>query len=84
MSNGIWKWLAALLAATMLGGLPGYINLYLNSPTRSEVAVIRDRQDVVLQRLAAIDIRLASLEMTDAQLKDWIDELRLLLQRGVK
>jgi hypothetical protein len=81
MGNGVWKWLAALLAATLLAGLPGYINLYLHSPTRSEVDLLRDRQELVLQRLAAIDIRLMDVEETDTQLREWVEELRDLLHQ---
>jgi hypothetical protein len=55
--NGVWKWLAALLAAILLAGLPGIIQLY-RAPTKAEVEFIRERQNQVLVRLAQIDERI--------------------------
>lgn len=75
----VWKWVAALLATAMLAGLPGYIGLYLDSPSRAEVGLIRERQESVLQRLAVIDVRLINHESTDAELQEIVDELRAIV-----
>jgi uncharacterized protein YpmS len=53
--NGIWKWIAAILIAIMLAGAPSIIQA-IKAPTQEEVDIIRERQNLVLQRLAAIDI----------------------------
>jgi hypothetical protein len=53
----LWKWVAAILVAIMLAGLPGIIQAY-RAPTKAEVDYIRQRQDTVLVRLAAIDEKL--------------------------
>lgn len=80
--NGVWKWVAALLATILLAGLPGYVRLYVTSPTKGEVSLIRDRQDSVLQRLAAIEQRLNNGDTENMRLREEIKELaRLLSQR---
>jgi hypothetical protein len=53
--NGIWKWIAAILIAIMLAGAPSIIQA-IKAPTQEEVDIIRERQNLVLQRLAVIDI----------------------------
>ncbi len=78
-SSGVWKWVAALLATAMLAGLPGYLSLYLNSPTREEVDLVRERQEAVLQRLSAIDIRLLNHEDEDEELRDLYETLRSII-----
>lgn len=67
--DGVWKWIAAIFAALLVGGAPGYIRFYLDTPTEVEVGVIRERQDNVLQRLAV-------LESLHAELKAEIERLR--------
>jgi hypothetical protein len=58
----VWKWLAAILASLLIGGLPGYVHFYLNAPSREEVGIIRDRQDNVLQRLGVLEERVTQLQ----------------------
>ena len=62
VDGGFWKWVTALLAAVMLGGLPGYIHLYVDSPKRGEVDFIRERQETVLQRLVVLELQIARLQ----------------------
>lgn len=64
--------------AVLLAGLPGYVRLYVTTPSRSEVELLRERQNVVLQRLAAIDIRLNTNDLTFAELRTLIQELQRL------
>ena len=61
LGEGVWKWIAAILAAILLSGMPGLVYA-IRTPSSAEVEVIRDRQQIVLQRLAAIEVRLNSLE----------------------
>lgn len=61
-ANGVWKWVAALLAAIMLAGAPGIIQTY-RTPTRAEVEFIRERQNQVLVRLAQIDERITNTQL---------------------
>lgn len=56
-ANGVWKWVAALLVAIMLAGIPGIVQAY-RSATKEEMEIIRERQNQVLIRLAQIDERL--------------------------
>ena len=55
MPNGVWKWIAAILIAIMLAGAPSIVQA-IKAPSQAEVDIIRERQNVVLQRLAGIDI----------------------------
>ena len=60
-NGGVWKWLAAILAAVILAGLPGLIYA-TRAPTAAEVDLIRERQQLVLQRLAVIEQRLDNID----------------------
>jgi hypothetical protein len=53
--NGIWKWIAAILIAIMLAGAPSIVQA-IKAPSQAEVDIIRERQNLILQRLTAIDI----------------------------
>lgn len=75
--NGVWKWIAAILVAILLSGLPGYINLLIyqqNTPSKADLGIIADRQQNVLQRLAVVESKLdeahAKLEEINKQLRD--------------
>lgn len=57
--EGVWKWIAAILVAIMLAGLPGIVHAY-RSPTKEELEFVRERQDAVLIRLAQIDEKLTN------------------------
>lgn len=57
----VWRWVSVVLVATMLAGAPGYIELVRGSPSRSDLDTVRDRQQIVLQRLARIDVLIAEL-----------------------
>lgn len=58
-SNGVWKWVAAIVVAIMLAGAPGVVQA-LKAPSQEEVDFIRERQVQVLIRLAAIDQQIAA------------------------
>lgn len=48
--NGVWKWIAAILAAALLAGAPGYIRL-LVGPTAQDVDRLRMQvRDLELQQ----------------------------------
>ena len=66
----VWKWIAAVLASLLIGGLPGYVHFYTNSPSKEEVGLIRDRQDTVLQRLAVVELELIRLREELQELKE--------------
>ena len=57
-NGGVWKWVAAILVAVMLAGAPSIFQA-INAPSQEEVELIRERQNTVLQRLAAMDILIA-------------------------
>jgi len=71
MPNGVWKWVAAVLVAVILAGAPGMVQA-IKAPSQEEVNIIRERQNIVLQRLAAIDI-------VDAQNRELLEENQALL-----
>ena len=71
MPNGVWKWIAAILIAIMLAGAPSIVQA-IKAPSQAEVDIIRERQNVVLQRLAGIDI-------IDAQNRELLHENQELL-----
>lgn len=79
----VWKWVAASLASLMIAGalilVPAYIAL-LRTPSRSEVEYIRTRQDAVLQRLAAIDERLATSTNDRVSIHEELDEIQTLIR----
>lgn len=64
----VWKWISALLVTVLLAGSPGIIYA-LRSPSPEKVEQINDRQQLVLQRLAAIEVRLTVLEERLADLE---------------
>lgn len=58
--DNFWKWIAAVLMAILLTGAPPYVGLawaLLRAPSKDDVSLIRERQQIVLQRLAVIDDR---------------------------
>jgi hypothetical protein len=72
-ANGVWKWIAALLAAVMLAGAPGFVHA-IQSPTQAEVDLIRERQQQVLQRLAVIEVQINDNRVLLTELQETIDE----------
>ena len=78
-TEGVWKWVAAILAAIMLAGLPGYIQL-LRGPSATDVTVIRDRQQDVLQRLAVLEAEVVELHEDQAEIAEQIQELQELIR----
>jgi hypothetical protein len=64
---------AALLSAILLAGAPGILFAF-RAPTRDEVDLIRERQQIVLQRLAV-------LEAQNEELQADITDLRFQLQQ---
>lgn len=71
--NGVWKWIAALLAAIMLAGLPGIIQSY-RTPTKAEVDFIRERQNQVLVRLAQLDERVLNNSLMLSELQRRLEQ----------
>lgn len=57
MNNGVWKWITAVLVAIMLAGAPSIIQA-IKAPSQEEVDFIRERQNVVLQRLAVLETQI--------------------------
>lgn len=78
-TSGFWKWVAVTLVAVLLSGLPGYVRLYVGTPSRKEVDLIRDRQDSVLQRLSAIDVRLNDTDQDITSIREMLEDLKDLL-----
>lgn len=78
-NGGFWKWVAVTLMAVLLAGLPGYVRLYVTSPSRHEVEIIRDRQDSVLQRLSAIDVRLNGTDQDLISIREMLEDLRAIV-----
>jgi uncharacterized protein YpmS len=64
---GVWKWIAAILVAVMLAGAPAIVQA-VRAPSQAEVDLIRERQNTVLQRLAAIDVQIAQNQSLLAEL----------------
>jgi hypothetical protein len=77
--NGLWKWIAAILAAIMLAGLPGYIQL-LRAPSTADFVLVRERQNDVLQRLAVIEARVAITDSRDDAIDRQLADLRELIR----
>lgn len=51
--NGQWKWIAGILAALMIGFLPGYISSR-NAPTSSQFEELRKTQQLSQVKLAVL------------------------------
>jgi hypothetical protein len=77
--TGLWKWIAAILAAILLAGLPGYIQL-LRAPSTADFVLVRERQNDVLQRLAVIEQRLSDMDDRDASTDAQVRELQELIR----
>ena len=73
--TAVWRWVAAIVVAAMLAGAPGYINV-VRSPSRDDLAEISDRQQIVLQRLAAIDAQIADDNVERDDLQDLIVQIQ--------
>lgn len=67
-ANGVWKWITAIVVTAMLAGAPGYI-IAIRSPSQAEVALIRDRQIDILQRLAVVERRLDEADADRVELR---------------
>ena len=78
--NGVWKWIAAILIAIMLAGAPSIVQA-IKAPSQEEVDIIRERQNIVLQRLAGIDIY---IQQNRDLLIEIRDELRAHEQRTLR
>ena len=70
--NGVWKWIAGILIAIMLAGLPGVIQTF-RAPSRAQIELIVERQNMVLQRLAVLEVQMS---INQALIKDLQVELR--------
>lgn len=55
--EGVWKWIAALLLAVMLAGLPGIVQSF-RTPSSHDFNIVRERQNVVLRRLDVLNEKL--------------------------
>jgi hypothetical protein len=75
--NGVnvWKWIAGMLAAIMLAGAPGIV-FALRAPTPAQLEQIKERQQLVLQRLAVLEEQVSSLELEVMALRADLDEER--------
>ena len=68
-SDGVWKWVAALLLAVMLAGAPGIVQA-IRAPSKDQVELIQERQQVVLQRLAAQETQIEFLILSLARFEE--------------
>lgn len=86
----VWRWVAAIIAAAMIAGAPGYIGL-LNAPSKEDldshidnlsvqIEIIRDRQQTVLQRLAVVESELANGKVDRDDLLARINEIHAALE----
>lgn len=79
----MWKWIAGTILTCLIFFLTPSIGWFIDSRdqvSRSEFTVVSDRQQIVLQRLAAIDVRLNQIDMDQAELKILLTELEKLLR----
>jgi hypothetical protein len=72
----VWKWISGILSAILLAGAPGYLYLYLNTPTASEFHRVQENQQNVLQRLAVLEEQQSVNTMNIANLLIQIDQLQ--------
>jgi hypothetical protein len=70
--NGVWKWISGILIAIMLAGLPGVVQTF-RAPSRAQIEAIQERQNMVLQRLAVLEVQMA---INQALIKELQAELR--------
>lgn len=68
--NGVWRWIAISLAAFMMGGVPGYLYQYINTPTKEELKYIQEQQSEILQRMVRLETQIISLQVEVASLKE--------------
>ena len=81
MPNGVWKWVAAVLVAVMLAGAPSIVQA-IKAPSQEEVDIIRERQNVVLQRLAALDVLIAQNQTLLIEIREELQEHESLTTGG--
>lgn len=68
--NGVWKWIAITLVAFMLGGLPGYLYQYLHAPSKEEVSIIREQQQLMQETLIRMEADIEHLQEEVSSLKE--------------
>ena len=76
---GIWKTTAIALATFLTGILLAGGSYVLRAPTRPEVDLLRERQQLVLQRLERLDERLANHAHNEQELDRRLDALERLV-----
>lgn len=62
ITEGVWKWIAAILLSIMLAGSPAVIQA-IRAPSREDVQEIQDSQVELLVRLARVETELAIVKM---------------------
>ncbi len=82
-SNGVWKWIAALLLTVMLAGSPA-IWLAITAPTATEVDLIRERQQLVLQQIPVLNSEISALRERIVNLEFDVSTLRDRLDNSVR
>lgn len=71
--NGVWKWIAGILVALMLGGVPGYIML-LRAPTASDFQEVQENQQELLTRIAVLETQNAAIAALLKETREKVDE----------
>lgn len=66
--NGTWKWMAGILAALMVGAIPGCVTFW-RAPTKEDFAQIQQQQQ-------AAEVKLAVLAAQNTRMLKAIDEAR--------
>ena len=66
--NGQWKWIAGILAALMVGGLPGCV-AFFRAPTRADFDDLQRQQQ-------ATEVKLAVLVAQNKAMLDAVNEAR--------
>jgi hypothetical protein len=76
--NGQWKWIAGILAALMVGFLPGYIS-NRDDPTAEQFNELQANQQKILQAIAVLETQnITLLKAVD----DARDRIIVLQTRG--
>jgi septal ring factor EnvC (AmiA/AmiB activator) len=79
-SNGqLWKWVAGILAALLIAGVPSYLAL-LRAPSAEEIADFRREQQMLSERLAVVETQLAAQQEQLDQINEAIAQARAELQ----
>jgi hypothetical protein len=81
--SAIWKTIALVLVTILLTGTPGIIYALRTWTVSEDLKLVRDRQDNVRDRLAALEVEVADLEEDILRAQSELDQAYILINNHI-